>query len=169
MAWISFGALGGGGGKKKEKEKLDSSRLDVVEIARVLDMLPSLFPSWSGYGLISILVTMSLALPPCPCFLVCTVRLTPGCQRCHFLSNIRDTPQIVVRVYLVQSILIIAQRDATQTVYYSASSLSIFWRFADHASQYLTNLMHKICFKISFISCLSGIITPIDVMIPEAV
>jgi hypothetical protein len=32
-----------------EKEKLDgSSRLDVVEIARVPDMLPSLFPSWSG-------------------------------------------------------------------------------------------------------------------------
>jgi len=31
------------------KEKLDdSSRLDVVEIARVPDMLPSLFPSWSG-------------------------------------------------------------------------------------------------------------------------
>jgi len=26
----------------------DSSRLDVIEIARVLDMLPSLFPSWSG-------------------------------------------------------------------------------------------------------------------------
>jgi len=26
----------------------DSSRLDVVEIARVPDMLPSLFPSWSG-------------------------------------------------------------------------------------------------------------------------
>jgi hypothetical protein len=25
----------------------DSSRLDVVEIARVPDMLPSLFPSWS--------------------------------------------------------------------------------------------------------------------------
>jgi len=55
-------------------------------------------------------------------------------------------------------------------------------------SQYLTNLMHKICFTISFISCLymfrthvliirrsklnytaSGIITPIGVMIPEAV
>jgi len=34
--------LAGGGGK------LDSSRLDVVEIARVPDMLPSLFPSWSG-------------------------------------------------------------------------------------------------------------------------
>ena len=33
--------MGGGG--------LDnSSRLDVVEIARVRDMLPSLFPSWSG-------------------------------------------------------------------------------------------------------------------------
>jgi len=33
----------------KKKEKLDdSSRLDVVEIARVPDMLPSLFPSWSG-------------------------------------------------------------------------------------------------------------------------
>jgi len=32
-----------------KKEKLDySSRLDVVEIARVPDMLPSLFPSWSG-------------------------------------------------------------------------------------------------------------------------
>jgi len=26
----------------------DSSRLDVVETARVPDMLPSLFPSWSG-------------------------------------------------------------------------------------------------------------------------
>jgi hypothetical protein len=55
-------------------------------------------------------------------------------------------------------------------------------------SQYLTNLMHKICFTISFISCLyifrayvliirrsklhytaSGIITPIGVMIPEVV
>ena len=32
-----------------EKKKLDdSSRLDVVEIVRVPDMLPSLFPSWSG-------------------------------------------------------------------------------------------------------------------------
>ena len=31
------------------KEKLyDSSRLDVVEIAGVPDVLPSLFPSWSG-------------------------------------------------------------------------------------------------------------------------
>jgi len=29
-----------------------------------------------------------------------------------------------------------------------------FWRFSDRASQYLTNLMHKICFTISFISCL---------------
>ena len=30
-----------------EKKELDgSSRLDVVEIARVRDMLPSLFPSW---------------------------------------------------------------------------------------------------------------------------
>ena len=26
----------------------DNSRRDVVEIARVSDMLPSLFPSWSG-------------------------------------------------------------------------------------------------------------------------
>jgi len=26
----------------------DSSRLDVVEIARIPDMLASLFPSWSG-------------------------------------------------------------------------------------------------------------------------
>jgi len=31
----------------KEKHN-DSSRLDVVEIARDPDMLPSLFPSWSG-------------------------------------------------------------------------------------------------------------------------
>ena len=31
----------------------DSSRLDVVEIARVPDMLRILFPFWSGYGLIS--------------------------------------------------------------------------------------------------------------------
>jgi len=30
------------GGKKLD----DSSRLDVVEMARVPDMLPSLFPSW---------------------------------------------------------------------------------------------------------------------------
>jgi hypothetical protein len=31
------------------KKKLDdNSRLDVVEISRVPDMLPSLFPSWSG-------------------------------------------------------------------------------------------------------------------------
>jgi len=31
------------------KKKLDDSlRLDVVEIARVPDLLPSLFPSWSG-------------------------------------------------------------------------------------------------------------------------
>jgi len=37
-----------------EKKKLDdSSRPDVVEIARVPDMLPSLFPSCSGKGLIS--------------------------------------------------------------------------------------------------------------------
>jgi len=31
-----------------EKKKLDSSRLDVVEIARVPDIVPSLFPSWLG-------------------------------------------------------------------------------------------------------------------------
>jgi len=31
------------------KKKIDvGSRLDVVEIASVPDMLPSLFPSWSG-------------------------------------------------------------------------------------------------------------------------
>ena len=55
-----------------------------------------------------------------------------------------------------------------------------------YLSQYLTNLMHKLCFTISFISCpyvfrahvliirrsklhytASGIITPIGVMIPE--
>jgi len=31
-----------------EKKLDDSSRLDVVEIACVPDVLPSLFPSWSG-------------------------------------------------------------------------------------------------------------------------
>jgi len=39
---------------EKEKKKLDDiSRLDVVEIGSVPGMLPSLFPSWSGQGLIS--------------------------------------------------------------------------------------------------------------------
>jgi len=34
---------------KKKKMKLDdNSRPNVVEIARIPDMLPSLFPSWSG-------------------------------------------------------------------------------------------------------------------------
>ena len=42
-AQISFGAL-----PCREKQLDDSSRLDVAEIARVPDMLPSLFPSWSG-------------------------------------------------------------------------------------------------------------------------
>jgi len=46
MAWISFGAL-----PPQEKKLDDSSRLDFVDIARVSDMLPSLFPSWSGSGL----------------------------------------------------------------------------------------------------------------------
>jgi hypothetical protein len=32
----------------QEKKLDDSSRLDVVEIARIPDMLPSLFPSCSG-------------------------------------------------------------------------------------------------------------------------
>ena len=33
----------------QEKKNLDDiSRLDVVEIVRFPDMLPSLFPSWSG-------------------------------------------------------------------------------------------------------------------------
>jgi len=33
---------------EKKKKLDDSSRLDVVEIARVPDILPSFFPSWSG-------------------------------------------------------------------------------------------------------------------------
>ena len=60
--------------------------------------------------------------------------------------------------------------------------------FNHRLSQYLTNLMHKICFTVGFISCLymfrahvliirrsklhytaSGIITPTDMMIPDAV
>ena len=43
MAWISFGAL-----PCRKKKLDDSSRLDVVEIARVPDMFPGLFPSCSG-------------------------------------------------------------------------------------------------------------------------
>ena len=31
-----------------EKKNYDSSLLDIVEITRVPDMLPSLFPTWSG-------------------------------------------------------------------------------------------------------------------------
>ena len=42
MTCISFGAL-----PCRKKRLDDSSRLDVVEIARVPDMLPSLFPFWS--------------------------------------------------------------------------------------------------------------------------
>jgi len=44
MVWICFGALP----CKKKKIFDDSSRLDVVEITRVPDMLPNVFPSWSG-------------------------------------------------------------------------------------------------------------------------
>jgi len=50
--WYEFPSapcLAGGGGVALDY----SLRLDVVEIARVPDMLPSLFPSWSGEGLIS--------------------------------------------------------------------------------------------------------------------
>jgi hypothetical protein len=43
MALISFGTL-----PCRKKILDDSSRLEVAEIARVPDMLPSLFPSWSG-------------------------------------------------------------------------------------------------------------------------
>jgi len=43
MVSISLGRLA-----LQEKRLEDSSRLDVVEIARVPDMLPSLTPSWSG-------------------------------------------------------------------------------------------------------------------------
>ena len=43
--WREFPSAPCLAGKKKLNE---SSRLDVVEIARVPDMLPSLFPSWSG-------------------------------------------------------------------------------------------------------------------------
>jgi len=41
--FLSAPCLAGG-----EKKLDDSSRLDVVEIVHVPDMLPSLFPSWSG-------------------------------------------------------------------------------------------------------------------------
>ena len=60
MAWISFSAF-----PCRKKRKLDdSSHLDVVEIAHVPDMLPSLFPSWSGSGLISTLICLHRLLSP---------------------------------------------------------------------------------------------------------
>jgi hypothetical protein len=43
MAWISLGVL-----SCKKKKLDDSSRLHVVAIARAHDMIPGLFPSWSG-------------------------------------------------------------------------------------------------------------------------
>jgi len=46
MSFLRRLAFWGGGGLD------DNLRLDVVEIARVPDMLPSLFLSWSGEGLI---------------------------------------------------------------------------------------------------------------------
>ena len=42
--WREFPSTPYLAGKKRD----DSSRLDVVEIARVPDILPSLFLSWSG-------------------------------------------------------------------------------------------------------------------------
>jgi len=45
--WREFPSAPCLAGKKKKKLD-DSSRLDVVEIARVPEMLSSLFPSWSG-------------------------------------------------------------------------------------------------------------------------
>jgi len=43
--WREFLSAPCHAGKKKPD---DSSRLDVIEIAHVPDMLPSLLPSWSG-------------------------------------------------------------------------------------------------------------------------
>jgi len=44
LEWCEFPSASCLAGKKLD----DSSRLDVAEIARVPDMLPRLFPSWSG-------------------------------------------------------------------------------------------------------------------------
>jgi len=44
--WREFPSAPCLAGKKKQLD--DSSRLDVVEIARVPDTLPSMFPSWFG-------------------------------------------------------------------------------------------------------------------------
>jgi len=44
MGGISFGTLP----CRKKKKLDDSSRLDVVEIVRIPDMLPTFFLSWSG-------------------------------------------------------------------------------------------------------------------------
>ena len=50
------------------KELDDNSRLDVVEIADVPDVLPSLFPSWSGLDLSTTRHVLSMkALLKCRC------------------------------------------------------------------------------------------------------
>ena len=48
------------------KKLVDTSHLDVVEILCVPDMLPSLFPSWSGKGLISTPVSIGVTCNLCP-------------------------------------------------------------------------------------------------------
>jgi len=47
LEWSEFPSAPCLAGKKKKKPD-DYTRLDVVDISRVPDMLPNLFPSWSG-------------------------------------------------------------------------------------------------------------------------
>ena len=87
---------------------------------------------------------------------------------------------------LLHVFLISATHGEEQFVYLSITPFFFLLTcISVYSSQYLTNLMHKICFTVSFISCLymfrahvliirrskfhytaSGIITPVGVMIP---
>jgi len=97
-----------------------------------------------------------------------------------FLLHILNVTELITKI----RISIIKHFKYLQIKYYK----KFYHNNTEGLSQYLNNLMHKICSTLSFISCLymfrahvlitrrsklhytaSGIITPIGVMIPEAV
>jgi len=86
--WCEFPSVPCLAGKKKF---VDSLCLDVVEITRVPDMLPSLFPSWSGSGLISTPVSIDVTCNLCP-FKVSHIYASPIPQ--IFLSHPCDSPNL---------------------------------------------------------------------------
>jgi hypothetical protein len=105
----------------------------------------------------------------------------------HHISNTQrtenKTTDVVIQQHSRKLLMMDILRPETCWVHKKWNKIKSdikFWRFADRASEYLINLMHKICFTVSFISCLymfrahmliirrsklhytaSGIITPI--------